>query len=102
MKIGEVEKRIGIPKATIRYYEDKGLIHPARNNENNYRNYSEDDIMKLKHIKMFRALGVPIADIIKLEDEEIRLDEVINKRLEAIREEENSLKEARKIYNEIR
>ena len=30
MKINEVEKLLEIPKATIRYYEEKGLIKPAR------------------------------------------------------------------------
>ena len=30
MKINEVEKLLEIPKATIRYYEEEGLVKPAR------------------------------------------------------------------------
>lgn len=37
MKIKDVEKQVGISKANIRFYEEEGLIHPARNQENNYR-----------------------------------------------------------------
>ena len=36
MKIQDVEKQVGISKANIRFYEEEGLIHPARNQENNY------------------------------------------------------------------
>ena len=31
MKIKDVEKQVGISKANIRFYEEEGLIHPARN-----------------------------------------------------------------------
>ena len=44
MKIKDVEKQVGISKANIRFYEEEGLIHPARNQENNYREYSEADV----------------------------------------------------------
>ena len=30
MKIKDVEKQVGISKANIRFYEEEGLIHPAR------------------------------------------------------------------------
>ena len=33
MKIKDVEKQVGISKANIRFYEEEGLIHPARNQE---------------------------------------------------------------------
>ena len=47
MKIKDVEKQVGISKANIRFYEEEGLIHPARNQENNYREYSETDVEQL-------------------------------------------------------
>ena len=51
MKIKDVEKQVGISKANIRFYEEEGLIHPARNQENNYREYSEADVEQLQEIK---------------------------------------------------
>ena len=47
MDIKEVEKRLSVSRANIRFYEKEGLISPQRK-ENNYRNYSEEDIAKLK------------------------------------------------------
>ena len=58
MKIKDVEKQVGISKANIRFYEEEGLIHPARNQENNYREYSEADVeqnfRKLKKLQSDR------------------------------------------------
>ena len=39
MKINEVESLIGITKKNIRFYEDQGLITPARDKNNGYRYY---------------------------------------------------------------
>ena len=44
MKINKVEELVGITKKNIRFYEEKGLITPARNEENRYREYSEEDV----------------------------------------------------------
>ena len=62
MKINDVEKITGLTPKAIRLYESKGLISIARE-ENGYRNYSNEDIEALKQIKLFRSVGVSIADI---------------------------------------
>ena len=64
MKIKEMEQRTGIPSANIRYYEKEGLLHPVRK-ENNYREYSEEDLNRLEQIKILRLLGVSLEDIRK-------------------------------------
>ena len=61
MKINEVEKLLDIPKATIRYYEEEGLIKPTRT-EKRYRNYNEEDIWRLKTVIALRKIGVSIPD----------------------------------------
>ncbi|MDE7318096.1 MAG: MerR family transcriptional regulator, partial [Lachnospiraceae bacterium] len=43
MNIQELEKRTGITKQNIRFYERKGLLCPKRNTANNYREYTEED-----------------------------------------------------------
>ena len=63
MRIKEIEKRTGISSPNIRFYEAEGLISPVRNKENNYREYSEEDLSRLEQIKTLRLLGVPIGDI---------------------------------------
>lgn len=47
MKIKEIEKRTGISSPNIRFYEAEGLVCPMRNQENNYREYSEEDMTKV-------------------------------------------------------
>jgi DNA-binding transcriptional MerR regulator len=59
MKINEVEQLLDITKPNIRFYEKKGLLSPARN-QNGYREYSEEDIEILKKIILFRKMGISI------------------------------------------
>lgn len=59
MNIGDVARRSGLPAKTIRYYEDIGLIKPARS-ENGYRSFSDSDLHKLSFLGRARALGFSI------------------------------------------
>lgn len=61
MNIKEVASRTGLPAKTIRYYEDIGLIRPARR-ENGYRDFSETDCHKLAFLSRARTLGFSIDD----------------------------------------
>lgn len=63
MKINEVEAQVGITKKNIRFYEDQGLIAPRRNTQNGYREYGEEDVARLRQIKLMRKLGVPLEEI---------------------------------------
>lgn len=59
MNIGEAAALSGLPAKTIRYYEDIGLIRPARA-ENGYRDYAEADAHKLAFLARARGLGFTI------------------------------------------
>ncbi|GAB5446339.1 Cu(I)-responsive transcriptional regulator [Gymnodinialimonas sp.] len=61
MNIKDVAKAAGLPAKTIRYYEEIGLIHPARG-ANGYRDFSAQDLHKLAFLGRARALGFSIAD----------------------------------------
>ena len=61
MNIGEVSRAIGLPAKTIRYYEDIGLVQPARG-ANGYRDFSEQDAHKLAFLGRSRSLGFSIDD----------------------------------------
>lgn len=61
MNIREAEKRTGLPSKTLRYYEDIGLVRPARL-ANGYRTYSDDEVARLKFVRRARALGFPIEE----------------------------------------
>lgn len=61
MNIGAAEQASGLPAKTIRYYEDIGLLIPARR-DNGYRDYGRTDIHKLAFLKRARGLGFSIED----------------------------------------
>jgi len=61
MNIGEVSRASGLPTKTIRYYEDIGLVHPARG-ANGYRHFSAQDAHKLAFLGRSRSLGFSIEE----------------------------------------
>ncbi len=61
MKIGDVADASGLPAKTIRYYEDIGLIRPARS-LNGYRDFAESDVHKLAFLARARSLGFSIEE----------------------------------------
>lgn len=101
MKIKEVEKRTGISSANIRFYEKEGLLTPKRSKENNYRDYTEQDVERLEKIKILRLLGISIEDIKSIYRNERILEEVITNRIRQLHEEEKHVKEVRKACENI-
>ncbi len=61
MNIGEAASQSALPAKTIRYYEDIGLLKPARS-ANGYRSYSERDVHTLKFLQRARSLGFNVDD----------------------------------------
>lgn len=63
MTTKQAEELTGMSRQNIRYYERMGLLEPARDSGNAYRDYSEEDIRRLKLIRMLRMLDMPLKDI---------------------------------------
>lgn len=61
MNIGDVAEASGLPAKTIRYYEDIGLVRPARS-DNGYRSFRDSDVHKLIFLSRARSLGFTIED----------------------------------------
>lgn len=61
MNIKDVSQAADLPAKTIRYYEEIGLITPARG-LNGYRDFSDQDLHKLTFIGRARALGFSISE----------------------------------------
>jgi DNA-binding transcriptional MerR regulator len=56
-------KKTGIPKSTLRFYEEKGLLIPDRNKENGYRLYGREQIDLARTISSLRLANIPLKDI---------------------------------------
>lgn len=52
----------GVPEATLRLFESKGLLTPSRT-DGGTRRYSDDDLSRLKRVTDLRDGGVNIAGI---------------------------------------
>ena len=87
MHIKDVEQRTGLSRANIRYYEQEGLVHPARR-KNGYRDYSPDDLETLLRVRLLRRLDVPIEDIRAMQAGKLSLSEALSQRLAALRRRE--------------
>ena len=56
MNVNQAAKLTGLPSKTLRYYEEVGLVSPARA-ANGYRVYDARDVQKLAFIANGRSLG---------------------------------------------
>ncbi|WP_331766722.1 MerR family transcriptional regulator [Embleya sp. NBC_00896] len=58
MRIGELSDRTDTPRRLLRYYEEQGLIVPARS-PNGYRDYDEYNVDRVMQIRGLLDAGLP-------------------------------------------
>ena len=100
MNIKEIEERSGLSRANIRYYEQEGLLSPARR-ENKYRDYSEEDLETLLRIALLRNLGFSLDEIRRLQSGELELAAAMRERSAALESEGQRLLAARNVCDAI-
>lgn len=66
--VNELAELSGVSVRTLHYYDEIGLLHPIRR-ENNYRNYGVAEVNRLQQILLYRKGGVSLKDIKKLLDD---------------------------------
>ena len=79
MRIKEVEQATGLTAKAIRMYESKGLLTVAREAENAYRDYTDEDVARLKTIAILRRLDIPVKEIKQWCDGEVKLEDLIRR-----------------------
>jgi len=81
MKISEAARKIKISIKKIRYYSDIGLVRPSRVNSG-YRDFTENDLIKLQLIVKSRSFGFSIKEcstLIKLFENKSRYSKDVKK-----------------------
>ncbi|WP_042144151.1 MerR family transcriptional regulator [Paucisalibacillus sp. EB02] len=63
MKINEAAKFLSTTPKTLRFYESKGLITPEKDENNQYRYYTEHDLYRISTILALREIGVSVEEI---------------------------------------
>lgn len=101
MKIYQVEEEVGITKKNIRFYEDQGLLNPSRNPQNDYREYSMEDVRALEKIKLLRKLSVPIEEIRLLQKGSKSFEQTMSSQIKKIEKEEQSIKVVKELCQRL-
>ncbi|MEM7214937.1 MAG: MerR family DNA-binding transcriptional regulator [Pseudomonadota bacterium] len=60
-RIGDLAREFDVSLRTLRFYEDRGLLHPQRSGST--RLYSRSDRKRLKIILLIKSLGFSLVDI---------------------------------------
>jgi len=99
MKINELANKSGISAYTIRYYEKEGLLdgRQIKREANNYRDYTEEAIDRLRLIKKFQGIGCSLLELKEImhdKDNKVRTNEDVIKWIRSkIRDTESKKKE---------
>lgn len=101
MNTKQVEELTGMSRQNIRYYERMGLLTPAREDGNAYRDYSEEDIRRLKLIRMLRMLDMPLKEIENIISGKVSLKEGIKLQKEKLQSHQKQLQAAIEVCTSI-
>ncbi|GAB3792645.1 MerR family transcriptional regulator [Virgibacillus kimchii] len=85
MHITEAAKKLNTTPRAIRFYESKGLISPKKDKDNEYRCFTNNDLMRLSTILALREVGIAVADIQKmLADPKMNMRDYLNMQREVL------------------
>ena len=94
--IREVTGITGITVNALRYYDNKGLLHPTVRNQEGRKEWLYDDeaVRRAKRILLLRRIGIPVESIAAVLDKVDKMDRtVLKSRLEELREERKEIDE---------
>lgn len=77
MRISEAAQLTNLKTSNVRFYERKGLLTPAREADSKYRDYSQEDVKRIKQILLYRKMGVSIDTIYLLLNGQAELKDVL-------------------------
>jgi DNA-binding transcriptional MerR regulator len=63
MFVAEIERRSGLSRDTLRFYERRGLITPPVRMDNGYRRYDAHTLAELKFIDAAQSVGFTLEEI---------------------------------------
>lgn len=91
MRISEAVKETGLSVSNIRFYEKKGLLSPEREEESKYRDYTKEDIRRLKQIILYRKMNLPVEMIFLILNGEASARNVLERQREELIEQQHML-----------
>jgi len=103
MKINEVIKRTGLTDRTIRFYIEKGLLQTRTQLVNGRitRDFTDEEVSILTDISKLRGAGFSIQDILDMQNPDNDINLIIQKRCDALEEEQKTCAETLEELREI-
>ena len=60
VNVSDLAREVGIASSAVRFYERKGILPPAPRQDNGYREYTDDDLCRLRIVVSLRRLGLEL------------------------------------------
>ncbi len=67
--VGQVAERSGVTVRTLHHYDEIGLLRPGRRSASGYRLYTDEDLVRLQHVVVYRRLGFALEEVAVLLDD---------------------------------
>ena len=98
LTVSKLAKKFQISRATVLYYEKRGLLNPAIRSENGYRWYGKNEIEKLSSILAYRSYGVPVAKLSNLinHSDNVTQEKILREQFSALEIEIQKLRQQQK------
>jgi len=105
MNIGKASKLSDLTVKATRYYANIDLVKPKQDSQTGYRNYTEEDVLKLKFIGKARSFNFSIdecRDLLSLYENENRPSKEVKKiTLEKISEIDKKLNDLKTLRKDL-
>ncbi len=87
-KTGQLFEILGVSRDALRYYEEKGIIKPRLNEENNYREYDFKDIYTLMMTDFYKKRNLTVNEVKMLQagSEVEELEDLLDKKAKELEE----------------
>ncbi|MFG2915344.1 MerR family transcriptional regulator [Kitasatospora sp. NPDC048298] len=63
MRIGDAAAAAGTTPRALRFYEQRGLLHPPARSASGQREYGPDDVARVRVIRQLLAVGLTVDDL---------------------------------------
>jgi DNA-binding transcriptional MerR regulator len=63
LTVGQVAEQLAVTVRTLHHYDEIGLLRPSDRTPAGYRLYTDEDVVRLQHIVVYRRLGFALEEI---------------------------------------
>ncbi len=64
MRIGEFAETVGVSVDAVRFYERRGVLHPAPRTTGGYRTFEQRDVDRVRLARQLQQLGLTVTEVV--------------------------------------